>query len=98
VRQQDGAIALNLHNPKVHRPNCLIGPIAERANEAYAIAAIGRRAAMGELLAVLIIPPIVGLATYFVVRLLWVRHGRSANEDHGRNGLEGPKIADPPPT
>jgi len=53
---------------------------------------------MGELLAVLIIPPIVGLATYFVVRLLWVRHGRSANEDHGRNGLEGPKIADPPPT
>jgi len=62
---------------------------------AYAVAAIERRAAMGQLLAVLIVPPIVGLVTYFVVRLLWER---DANEGRTRNGLEGPKIADQPPT
>jgi len=72
--------------------------MAERANQAYAVAAIGRRAAMGQLLAVLIVPPIVGLVTYFVVRLLLERDENGANEGHSRNGLEGPKVADPPPT
>src|SRR5262249_47907450 len=44
-----------------------------------------RRAyAMGQLLAVLIVPPIVGLVTYFVVRLLWEREN-GANEAHTRN-------------
>ena len=52
---------------------------------------------MGQLLAVLIVPPIVGLVTYFVVRLLWERDENGANEGHSRNKLEGPKIADPPP-
>jgi len=52
---------------------------------------------MSQLLAVLIVPPIVGLVTYFVVRLLWERDENGANEGHARNGLEGPKIADPPP-
>jgi hypothetical protein len=52
----------------------------------------------GQLLAVLIVPPIVGLVTYFVVRLLWERDENGANEGHSRNELEGPKIADPPPT
>src|SRR5215831_3425076 len=80
------------------RSNCLLGPMAERANQAYAVAAIGRRAAMGQLLAVLIVPPIVGLVTYFVVRLLLERDENGANEGHSRNGLEGPKVADPPPT
>jgi hypothetical protein len=74
------------------------GPIAERANWAYAVAPVGRRAAMGQFLAVLIVPPIVGLATYFVVRLLWERDENGANEDHSRNGLDGPQVADPPPT
>jgi len=58
----------------------------------------GRHAAMGQLLAVLIVPPIVGLVTYFVVRLLWERDENGANKDHLRNGLEEPKVADPPPT
>jgi len=53
---------------------------------------------MGQLLAVLIIPPIVGLATYFVVRFLWDRNENGAINDHSRSGLEGPKVADPPPT
>ena len=53
---------------------------------------------MGQFLAVLIVPPIVGLATYFVVRLLWERDENGANEDHSRNGLAGPQVADPPPT
>jgi hypothetical protein len=53
---------------------------------------------MGQLLAVLIVPPIVGLVTYFVVRLLWERDENGANKDHFRNGLEEPKVADPPPT
>ena len=62
---------------------------------------------MGQLLAVLIVPPIVGLVTYFAVRLLWEREN-GANEGHTRNGLEGPKVtrnglegpkvADPPLT
>ena len=52
---------------------------------------------MGQLLAVLIVPPIVGLVTYFVVRLLWEREN-GANEGHIKNGLEGPKVADPPLT
>ena len=53
---------------------------------------------MGQLLAVLIVPPIVVLVAYFVVRLLWERHENGANEGHSRSGLEGPKVADPPPT
>ena len=53
---------------------------------------------MGQLLAVLIVPPVVGLMTYCVVRLLWERNENGATEDHSRNGLEGPKVADPPPT
>jgi len=53
---------------------------------------------MGQLLAVLTVPPIVGLVTYFVVRLLWGRDENGANEGHTRNGLGGSKIADPPPT
>jgi hypothetical protein len=52
---------------------------------------------MGQLLVVLIAPPIVGLVTYFVVRLLWEREN-GANAGHTRNGLEGPKVADPPLT
>ena len=52
---------------------------------------------MGQLLAVLIVPPIVGVVTYFVVRLLWEREN-GANEGHTRNGLEKPKVADPPLT
>jgi hypothetical protein len=35
--------------------------------------AIGRHAAMGQLLVTLIIPPIVGLVTYIVVRHIWER-------------------------
>jgi hypothetical protein len=42
---------------------------------------------MGQLLAVLIVPPIVGLVTYFVVRLLWERDENGANKDHFRNGV-----------
>ena len=42
---------------------------------------------MGQLLAVLIVPPIVGLVTYFVIRLLWERHENSVNEGQSRNGL-----------
>jgi len=52
---------------------------------------------MGQLLAVLIVPPIVGLVTYFVVRFLWERDENDVNKDHLRNGLEEPKVADPPP-
>jgi hypothetical protein len=53
---------------------------------------------MGQLLAVLIVPPIMGLVTYFVVRLLWERDQNGANKEYLRNGLEEPKVADPPPT
>ena len=53
---------------------------------------------MGQLLAVLIVPPIVGLVTYFVVRLLWERDENGANKDRRSNRLEEPKVADPPPT
>jgi hypothetical protein len=53
---------------------------------------------MGQLLVVLIVPPVVGLATYFAVRLLRERHENGALQVHNRDGLEGPKVADPPPT
>ena len=53
---------------------------------------------MGQLLAVLIVPPIVRLVTDFVVRLLWERDENGATEGHTRNGFAGPKVADPPPT
>jgi hypothetical protein len=53
---------------------------------------------MGQLLAVLIVPPIVGLVTYLVVRLLWERDENGATKDHPRKGLEEPKVADPPQT
>ena len=53
---------------------------------------------MVDLVVVLVVPPIVGLVTYFVVRLPWERDENGANKDDLRNGLEEPKIADPPPT
>jgi hypothetical protein len=53
---------------------------------------------MVELVVVLVVPPIVGLVTYFVLRLLWERDENGANKDHPSNGLEEPKVADPPPT
>jgi hypothetical protein len=42
----------------------------------------GRHAAMVELVVVLVVPPIVGLVTYFVVRLLWER-----DENGGRHRI-----------
>jgi hypothetical protein len=63
----------------------------------YKLFAIGRHAAMGQLFAVLIIPPIAGLVTYFVVRLLWERDENGTIEGHKKNGLEGAKVEDPPP-
>jgi len=53
---------------------------------------------MVELVVVLVVPPIVGLVTYFVVRLLWKRDENGANKDHLRTRLEEPKVAGPPPT
>jgi hypothetical protein len=53
---------------------------------------------MGQLLAILIAPPVVGLLTYFVVRLLWERDKNGAIEDHTKSEPEGTKAADQPPT
>ena len=53
---------------------------------------------MGQLLAVLIVPPVVGLLTYFVVRLLWERDKNGAIEGHTKSELEGSKAADRPST
>jgi hypothetical protein len=53
---------------------------------------------MRELLAVLIVPPVVGLLTYFVVRLLWERDKNGAIEDHTKSKLEEANAADRPPT
>src|SRR5262249_8007863 len=73
-------------------------PMAERANWGYAVAAIGRYAAMRQLLAALIVPSIVGLVTYFVVRLRWGRDENGAIEGHAKSGLEWAKVTDPSPT
>jgi hypothetical protein len=42
--------------------------------------AIGRHAAMGQLLVTLIVPPIVGLVTYIVVRHIWERDENSSGD------------------
>jgi len=39
---------------------------------------------MGQLLAMLIVPPIVGVVTYIVVRRVWERDENGANEAVGR--------------
>jgi hypothetical protein len=72
--------------------------MAERANWGYAVAAIGRYAAMRQLLAALIVPSIVGLVTYFVVRLLLGRDENGAIEGHTKSGFEWAKVTDPSPT
>ena len=53
---------------------------------------------MGQLLAVLIVPPVVGLLTFFVVRLLWERDKNGAIEGRTKSEPEGTKVADRPPT
>jgi len=42
---------------------------------------------MGQLLAMLIIPPIVGVVTYIVVRLIWERDENGASETVRRHDL-----------
>jgi hypothetical protein len=42
--------------------------------------AFGRHAAMGQLLVMLIVPPIVGVVTYIVVRLVWERDENGGSE------------------
>src|SRR5262245_42688757 len=77
---------------QLHSPDW---PMAERANWGYAVAAIGRYAAMRQLLAAL---SIVGLVTYFVVRLLLGRDENGAIEGHTKSGFEWAKVTDPSPT
>jgi hypothetical protein len=42
--------------------------------------AFGRHAAMCQLLVMLIVPPIVGVVTYIVVRFIWEKDKNSASE------------------
>ena len=42
--------------------------------------AFGRHAAMGQLLVMLIVPPIVGVVTYIVIRRIWERDENGASE------------------
>lgn len=42
--------------------------------------AFGRHAAMGQLLVMLIVPPIVGVVTYIVIRRSWERDENGARE------------------
>jgi hypothetical protein len=53
---------------------------------------------MRQLLAALIVPSIVGLVTYFVVRLLLGRDENGAIEGHTKSGFEWAKVTDPSPT
>ncbi len=45
---------------------------------------------MGQLLVILIVPPIIGLITYFVVRLYWERDENGGNETIERRNLPTP--------
>ena len=42
--------------------------------------AFGRHAAMGQLLVMLIVPPIVGVVTYIIVRRVWARDENGGSE------------------
>ena len=46
--------------------------VAKRTKQAYAVRQL-KAAAMGQLLVMLIVPPIVGVVTYIVVRRIWDR-------------------------
>ena len=46
--------------------------------------AFERHAAMGQLLVMLIVPPVVGVVTYIVIRRLWERDENDASEAVGR--------------
>ena len=49
--------------------------------------AFGRHAAMGRLLVMLIVPPIVGVVTYIIIRRLWERDENGASEAVRRHDL-----------
>jgi len=52
----------------------------EKRKVGLCCSAIGRHAAMGQLLVMLIVPPVVGVVTYIAIRRLWERDEFRASE------------------
>ena len=53
---------------------------SEKRKLSLRCSAFGRHAAMGQLLVMLIVPPIVGVVAYIVVRLIWERDENGGSE------------------
>ena len=53
---------------------------SEKRKLSLRCSAFGRHAAMGQLLVMLIVPPIVGVVTYIVIRRIWERDENGASE------------------
>jgi hypothetical protein len=60
---------------------------SEKRKPGLRCSAIERHAAMGQLLVMLIIPPIVGVVTYIIIRRIWERDENGASEAVRRRDL-----------